>query len=525
VIAGGTTYTIAAAMAATSTVAAAGAVPSFTTTNTSTSVSVALANHGLTAMTNSFNVPLSTSVGGVTLLGTYTVQTVPNANTFTISAVTVATSSATASMNGGNAQIEYLLPTGNAADTLLSGYGIGNYGAGNYGEGNATGGTSFARVWALDHFGQDLIASPLGGKIYYWSPPTAAPAVPLSSTAPIYNNWVFVAAQIEIVVALGAESGGTQYPLLVRWCDAGDFTDWTPSVSNQAGSFQLFSGSKLLFGSANGLTLFLWTDFGVWSVAYQGLPYVFAFSELARECGAISARSVVITAIGAVWLSAQGFFQLTGAGVQPMECPVWDFYYNNLDRTQISQITGGLNTAFHEAFWFFPMIGGGIGYVKWNWVEGPSAWDYGVLTRTAWTDASPAGNAMGVDAAGLVQQHEVGVDADGQAMAPSAQTHYFDAQQGDQFIFVDMLLPDAVCSVGATMALTVLSEDYASGTTKTDGPYLVQPNPSTSSPGPSAFVTCNSRGRQVALQVGSSDLGSSWRMGALRYRYRPDGSL
>lgn len=518
-------YTFTAPSLATSTVTNGGAVPAFATTITSATVTVTFNNHGYVAGQSVFNVPIRTTVGGIALSGIYAVVTVLDANTFTITGATLATSTATGSMNGGEMQIQYLLPSGNANNAVIGGYGTGIYGEGNYGAANSSGLVSPARIWALDHFGQDLVASPLNGLIYYWSPVSGGQAAVVSNTAPLYNKWIFVAAQVEILMALGSsDNTGTQYPLLARWCDAGDFTDWTPSVSNQAGSFQLFSGSTLMFGAANGLTLFLWTDFGIWSVTYQGQPYIFSFQELSRECGAISSRSVAVGTIGAVWLSAQGFFQLGANGVQPMECPVWDWYFNNVDTTQLSAITSALNTEFHEVSWYFPVVGGGMYYIKWNWTEPASPWDIGILTRTAWIDASPAGQAMGVDANGLVQQHEIAADADGATMLPSVTTGYFDVQEGDDFIFVDMIQPDFVCSPGAQIALTVLSRDYAGGPTKTDGPYLVQPN-TVGGTSPASFVTCNSRGRQVALTISSSDIGSSWRLGAIRYRFRPDGRL
>jgi hypothetical protein len=344
----------------------------------------------------------------------------------------------------------------------------------------------------------------------------------VSSTAPIYNNWIFVVPAVEILVALGSESGGTQYPLLARWCDASDFTDWTPTVSNQAGSFQLSSGSKLVFGAANGLTLYLWTDLGVWTVTYQGLPYIFSFQEMARECGAISPNAVAIFSQGAAWLSVQGFFQLGSSGIVPMECPVWDFYTNNVLAFQNTAITSALNTEFHEISWFFPTATG-TAYVKWNWIE--NVWDYGTLTRTAWIDASPAGGPLGVDAGGLIQQHEVGNDADGAPIVASATTGYFDVADGDDFVFVDMIIPDFVASKGATVALTMLSQDYPDAQVTQDGAYLMQPNPSTGNTLPVNFTTTNTRGRQVALQIASSDAGSAWRLGALRYQFRPDGKL
>lgn len=96
--------TFVAADAATSTVVSGGSVPSYSTSLSSTSITGVLANHGL-VVGDSWMVHVSTSVGGLTLLGTYTVATVADANTFTFTSEYAAGSADTASENDGDAQV------------------------------------------------------------------------------------------------------------------------------------------------------------------------------------------------------------------------------------------------------------------------------------------------------------------------------------------------------------------------------------------------------------------------------------
>lgn len=98
------TFTITAASNATGNVTAGGQVPAFTTTSGSASVSVSLPAHALLAG-QTFTVQVTTSVGGLVLSGAYTVATVTNANTFTITAPSAAGFTQTVSENGGQAQI------------------------------------------------------------------------------------------------------------------------------------------------------------------------------------------------------------------------------------------------------------------------------------------------------------------------------------------------------------------------------------------------------------------------------------
>ena len=524
-------FTITAASPATASVTAAGAVPSYTTTNGSAIVTVLLDNHGL-ATGGIFNAAVSTTVATVVISGLYDVVFV-DANHFTISAATTANAGTTASENGGDAQINYLIPSGLAVATAETGYGIGDYGAGDYGI-SETGQVAIEplRQWSLDHWGQDLIASPTNGGIYYWAPPTVAPALVLSNTAPLFSTTVFVMPQVQIVVSLGAETGGTQEPLLIRWSDQGDFTDWTPSATNQSGSFSLPTGSKILAGLAVGLGALIWTDVDLWSMTYLGFPLVFGFNRVAPASGIMAQRAAGASGSLVMWLSTRGFYTYTvGGGVSPLECPVWDFLINNIDATQTDQVHCAVNSLYNEMAWHFPIASTSpiystatpYGYVKFNYIE--NAWDYGISSqyqRTAWVGRSPVGNPVGADIAGLLQQHEIGFDANGAGMMWSWQTGFFN-DDGEDFIFVDLILPDFVLdwvNAPPQITLELLGVNYPISLPTTPptvfGPYVV--NTATAS-----FVPCRARARQIALAASGSDLGTFNRLGAIRMRFSKDG--
>lgn len=94
------TFTITAAVKATSTIAHGGALPIFTSTAGSSNISVSIPNHGLVAG-DTFNVAVQTSVGGVILLGANPVLSVADASHFTISTYQTAVSTATVTENNG----------------------------------------------------------------------------------------------------------------------------------------------------------------------------------------------------------------------------------------------------------------------------------------------------------------------------------------------------------------------------------------------------------------------------------------
>lgn len=89
---------------ATAGITAGGAVPQFTTTAASQNVTVHLPAHGMAAG-QPFNVAVSTTVGGITVFGSYPIQSITDANNFVILADANALSGQSVYENGGQAFI------------------------------------------------------------------------------------------------------------------------------------------------------------------------------------------------------------------------------------------------------------------------------------------------------------------------------------------------------------------------------------------------------------------------------------
>jgi hypothetical protein len=493
-----------------------GVVAKYTTVLGSPIVTVVLPNHGL-IVGAAYNATPSTTVGGLIINGTYSATTVLDTNTFQITAGGSAITSATASVNSGNMQISYLLPSGQDTSMALGGFGAGDFGGGDFG-GSDAGSTSPLvvplRTWSLDHFGQDLIASPDLGKIYYWAPPAIAPAIVLSATAPIINRVVFAMPQIQIIVAAGSSFGSSYNPTLLRWSDSGDFTDWDAAVTNQAGSFQLPSGSYITAGLATGLGALIWTDIDLWSMTYQGLPYVFGFNQVGTNCGALSKRSPAVIGQQVIWPSLRGFFRYAGGAITPVECPVWDWFYNNIDIQQAEQVTCALNVLYNEVAWYFRTTVPDTRYVKWNFLE--NLWDFGILDRTAWVDHTPYSAPVGSDSLGGLFVHENSHDADGSPIVCYGQTGYYDLQDGNEMQNVKAVIPDFLLSANATLMMTILATDNPGDPPRSYGPYAITAT--------TRRFNVSLRGRQIAFRFASSDLGSTWRTGATRVSVAPAGS-
>ena len=543
-----TTYTITAATAATSTVANGGASYTFSTTSASPVVTAVLNNHGY-SVGSQFYVGVATTVGGLTLSGLYIVASVVDANTFTFSAQNTASSTAgPVSINSGNIRSQFYIAVG--PQPTGAGFGVGGFGTGGFGVGTAptaTPGTAIiASDWTLDNFGENLIACPAGGPIYFWSPSGSLQnAQILSGQVPLVNDGIFVAMPQRQVIAWGSSFTLQPDPLLIRWSDVADSTVWIGTATNQAGSYRIPTGSKIVTciqGPQQGL---IWTDLDLWSMQYIGAPLVYGFNKIGSNCGAISRKCVGQMGNTIYWMSQKQFFMNAGQGPQPLPCPVWDVIFQNLksgnDANGIpytQHIRCAPNSQFNEIMWFYPSANGNgenDSYVKFNTVL--NQWDFGSLGRSAWIDQSVLGPPIGAGTDNYLYQHEIGNDAASgtttTAMQSSMQTGFFSIAEGDNIMYVDQIWPDMKWGTysgnqNATVNMTLYWTNYAGDPTVSTGSYAGAPSnlvssatfPMTQS---TEYISCRIRARLIAVSISSNDVGTFWRLGGIRYRAAPDG--
>ena len=520
---------------ATATVTNGGAVPTFATTSGSPIVTVVLDNHGYT-VGSTFPAFVSTTVTGIVINGEYIVQSIVDANTFTIIGSNAATSStgSPVSMNGDDARYIYLIGSGPLPQG--SGFGVGGFGVGGFGSGvvpSANPGTPITTSsWCLDNWGSDLIANPVEGPIYIWNPQgnqTVPSAIP---TAPFQNRGVFIAMPQRQIIAWGSTFNGIIDHLLVRWCDIENYNQWIALPQNQAGSFRLTRGSRIVGALQAPQQGLLWTDVGLWSMQYIGQPDVYSFNEIATGCGLIGAKACGALGNNVYWMGQSLFYVMAESGVQTLYCPVWDVIFQDLDTsksivngvdvTAADKIRFAANSRFNEVMWYYPTKSSGgqvTNYVKYN--EFLQQWDFGVLGRTAWVNQSILGPPIGADQiSGFLYQHETSNDADGQAMQSSFTTGFFTVDEGNFMSFIDQVWPDMKWGFydgtqSANIQITFLVCDYPGQTPQVFGPFTVTQA--------TTFITPRLRGRLIAVQISSSDIGSFWRLGQLRYRVQQDG--
>jgi len=426
-------------------------------------------------------------------------------------------------MNGGDVRILYYVAV--LPPVVSRGYGIGGYGEGGYGGSTPTPSSGVPITttnWTLDNWGEILLACPTNGAIYSWSIDSGVINATKVISAPNINGGIFVSEPAQILIAWGSSNNGVQDPLLINWSDSGDFTNWSVTSRTQAGGYRIPTGSKIVGGLQGPQFGFIWTDVDVWAMQYIQPPFVFGFNKLAQECGMISRHAACVVNSSVFWMGLNQFYTYAGAGVQPVLCSVWDFVFQDLDMENLDKIHVAPNNGFGEVGWYFPSKSGGTGevdsYVKYNFLL--QCWDCGRLKRTAWIDQSVLGQPIGATPSGLIYQHEVSMDADGQPMGESFATGYAQISEGENLMFVDWMIPDFKYGFyngaqNASLNVTLNYVNYPNADAGSKGPYVV--NSSTD------FRNPRIRAREVGFTIQGTGLNSFWRMGGLRYRAAPDG--
>jgi len=371
--------------------------------------------------------------------------------------------------------------------------------------------------WWLDNLGNNGIITYTNGAIYVFSPPVSGGSTVSNagSDAPQQNNGMFVAMPQAQIVVFGTQSiigtVGTD-PLLIRWSDAGSFSVWTASATNQAGSYRLSRGSKIIAGLQAPQTSLLWTDIDLWSMSYIGPPLIYGFTVMGSGCGIVGPHAAATLGRTTYWIGTNSFWMFGDTGVQPVPCPVWDQFFTNINMTYAYKCVAAANSSFHEMWFFYPS---GVAtecnaYVKYRVDE--NLWDFGTLTRSAWLDNSVFGTPLGADGNFHIQQHESGYDDDGSAMANVfAESGYGMIADGDQMMLITRCIPDfkwfgSGGSVNITLGTTNYPADSEVDT------LLGAASPTTE------WLPARARARQIAIRLDwAAATGFGARLEALRF--------
>jgi len=530
-VGGSSIYTILLPSNSTSTVASSGILPIFSASSGSGVVTVTLPNNGFQVINGLFQQFIAaTTIGsslGLVIQGPYQISSVIDSTRFTINAPTQSSTTATATMNGGLAQLVYYITLGPSATGTgfgALGFGLGGFGGVGGASSGGTGTPITAIDWTQDNWGVALLACPEDGPIYVWSPDSGFNNAQVINEAPFFNGGIFVSMPQQILVAWrSTQSSGVQDPLIVRWSDAEDFTNWTVSNQTTAGSFRIPTGSNIVGGKLCPQFGLISTDIDVWTMTYVGGTVIFNFTRVGSGCGWIGSHACGVLSGNPFWMSTSNIFTLGANGVVPLPCSVWDQVFQNMTAVANRyKVRVAVNSAFNEVAWFYPSaasLGENDSYVKVHIEGNEYEWDYGSLSRTAWADVSIVGMPIGADTSGQIYQHETGTSITGVSL-PSFRTGWWTIGETQEIPFVDMIIPDFIYGLrsgtpDASLTITFFGADYPDGPQTMYGPYTV-----TSS---TQFINTRIRNKLLSALIQSSASTEFWRIGRIRMRFAQSG--
>jgi hypothetical protein len=354
---------------------------------------------------------------------------------------------------------------GHVDATVGGGYGNQGYGMLTYGTPRTdTTDILDCTVWTLDTFGQYLVGCNADdGVVYQWKLGTGTPAAALPSTtgtAPVNNRAVMVTGEGFIFV-LGA--GGN--PRLVQWPDQRTDGVWTPSLTVQAGFYQLQTPGRIMCGKRIRGGALIFTDQDVHLATYLGPPLVYGFEQVGTGCGIVSQGAVVITGDNqAVWMARDGTFWTYNGAAAPLPSDIGDWVSKTLNTNQRSKVTAVHNPSFGEVTWFFPQGMENDAYATYNYREGH--WSNGYLARTCGIEAGAFLFPLMCDPLGTLWEHETGF-SNYSGLAPYAETGplelapqggyspnaYFPGADGANIMHVLSLIPDTLTLGDVTVTL------------------------------------------------------------------------
>jgi hypothetical protein len=371
---------------------------------------------------------------------------------------------------------------------------------------------------------------------------TGTGAVSLIVDVPTVQNNITASDTSRFIITFGCNDYGSNVldPMLIRWSAQDDIFNWTPSITNQAGSIRVSHGSEIVGIVQTRQEIVVFTDSAIYSLQYLGPPYVWVPQLLGDNISIMSPNSAVIASGVVYWMGVDKFYQYDGR-VNTLPCDLRRFVFSDLNQEQSLQVFAGTSEGFNEVWWFYCSANSTVvdRYVIYNYLE--KIWYYGTMSRTAWLDSGLqtvpiAANYVTATLTGNLINHETGLNDNttGTAVAIDAyiSSSEFDIGDGHNFGFVWRVLPDltfgnatnspAAVAPQVTMTLYGLNNSGSGTTSSADG-TVVKGSAYVITEEFTGQIFTRMRGRQMIFKIGSNQVNTTWQLGAPRIDIRTDG--
>ncbi len=394
-------------------------------------------------------------------------------------------------------------------DTSASLYGDGLYGDGVYGSQQAV-------VWSQDNWGENLLACVRGDRLFEWVPGTEKALV--VANAPDQITSFFVSPE-RVVVLLGTkEFGGDFNPMLVRWSDQGDNTQWTPSSFNIAGEFPLSAGSQLVAGLVTRGQNLVWSDDALYTMQFTGDINSIFVLRIAGRGGLIGPYAKAASDSAVYWVSRDNFYTFTGQIPQVMPSTVRSYVFENLYLGKEDRIHVGWNTAFQEPWFFYPDAADDTGECSRYAMMSPEGhWSIGTYNLTAWVRAGVFPYPIAFSSDYRIAYHEVpDAGAGSDPLDAFIESGFIDVGDGDTLYVIKRIVPD-FHEQKTNVSMTFKTKLWPNGSITTRGPYVATPT--------TRKLDMRTKAREFAVRLESSGApgAASWGLGAIAFDAQPSG--
>lgn len=499
----------------------------FTTVAGSNRVLVTDAGHGANSYDH-VKFRDATAVGGITVNGEYTIVEIASEDTYYIEHTAAASSAAT---GGGAVVIQYDISCGLEDDgTVITGYGTGLYGEEDYGTSMDETSTYVgnARLWSLDNFGEDLLASPRGESLFWWDatngPQSRATRV---QQAPEAIQRFLMSPNEQYVLALGCTeiTSGNQDKMLLRWCDQNDFTNWTPALLETDESFAGFrrpkAGSFMVAGLRTETLIVVWSDVAMFRVLFVGEPNIFEVEQVGEEVRIMGPNCAVEVDGTIYFMGRDNFHVYDGGKPRILDCDIWTRVFEDINRSQASKFYAWVNTAFSEVWFHYAREGSNENdrVAIYNYEK--NIWYVNSLAR----EAGHSIGAFGYPYAFLngelyLHENEYNDGFTDVSLDAFIESYFAELEDGSDNILVHDFEPDFKDIIG-TLNLTLQAKERPSSIEVTEvGPAQ---DADLAMDVMTELVHPRISGNVVATRLDSDLVDDFWRLGTPRIRFGPYG--
>ena len=380
------------------------------------------------------------------------------------------------------------------------------------------------------------------GQAYLSPRGQALTALSGAAQAPLSQTFFLVSDASRFVLCFGTNDvyQTTVDPMLIRWSDQENLTEWEPLVTNQAGSLRLSHGSKIVAAAQSRQEIVVFTDSSLYALQYLGAPYVWGNQLLSDNISLIGPSAVAVAASMVYWMGKDKFYVYDGS-VRTLSCDLRQYVYGNINLEQGYEVFASTNEGFNEV-WFFYCTADSItnnAYVVFNYLE--NVWYYGSMARTAWLDTGIRDYPIAATYSSNTVYHEFGVD-DGETLpvkpiSTTLVSSEFDIGDGHNFAYVWRMLPDLTfrgSSPGINPTVTLYLQPLKNSGSGYTNPASVGGLNADASASVVGVVPINVdqytgevfiriRARQMSIRITSNQVGCQWQLGAPRIDLRQDG--